>query len=99
MPATPARGRSRARSIVAGTIYAIFLLTVPFEHHDLICHLKTPQHCTACTSSLVSANPNTPTIANTFHLADAGGAFSFDVLADGFLLTVRSKGRSPPVAS
>ena len=82
--------------MVAIAIYALFLLTVPFEHHDLLCHLKTPQHCTACTSSLVSADPNTPFAAGALDMADAGGAISHYLLTDGFLLAARSTGRSPP---
>ena len=80
-------------------LYALFLVTAPFEHHDLLCHLKTPQHCTACTSSLVSAHPNAPATVGASDLADAGGAISFDVLTDGFLLTLPSTGRSPPRAA
>lgn len=77
-------------------IYALFLITAPFEHHDLICHFKTPTHCTACTSSLVSADPHTPVIIDASALADAGGAFAFADAVSGFLLAVRSTGRSPP---
>jgi hypothetical protein len=81
---------------VGVAIYALFLLTVPFEHHDLLCHLKTPKHCTACTSSLVSADQKAPVAAGALDLADAGGAISFHLLTNGSLLTVRSTGRSPP---
>jgi len=81
---------------VGVAIYAVFLLVAPFEHHDLLCHLKTPTHCTACTSSLVSADPHTPVVPGAADLADAGGAVAVDVITNGFLLTVRSTGRSPP---
>jgi cytochrome c oxidase subunit 3 len=43
--------RPLAQVFVGVAIYALFLLTTQFEHHDLLCHLKTPQHCTSCTSS------------------------------------------------
>ena len=91
-----ARRRSAVHAIVGVAIYAVFLLTAPFEHHDLLCHLKTPQHCSACTSSLVSADSGGATITGAFDLADAGGAFSCHRLTDGFLLSVHSTGRSPP---
>ena len=91
--------RARAHAVVGVAIYAVFLVTAPFEHHDLLCHLKTPTHCTACTSSLVSADPHTPVVAGASDLADVGGAFAAAVAASGFLLTVRSTGRSPPVVS
>jgi hypothetical protein len=91
--------RKRTHTVAGVAIYAIFLITAPFEHHDLLCHLKTPTHCTACTSSLVSADPHTPVIPGASDLADAGGAVAVDVLTSGFLLTVKSTGRSPPVRS
>ena len=80
-------------------IYALFLVTAPFEHHDLVCHLKTPTHCTACTSSLVSAAPHAPAVAGAADLADAGGAFALDSVAHGFQLATQSSGRSPPSAA
>jgi hypothetical protein len=38
-------------TIVGLALYAAVLISSPFEHHDLICHLKTPQHCMSCASS------------------------------------------------
>jgi hypothetical protein len=98
MLAPPERRRSNVHAVVGVAIYALFLVTAPFEHHDLVCHFKTPTHCTACTSSLVSADPNTPVVTGAADLTFAGGAFAVDVVADGYLLTVRSTGRSPPAA-
>ena len=70
-----ALGRRGRRSVmVAATLYAVFLLCAPFEHHDLSCELKTPQHCTACTSSVLSSNPDLPSVTGIWHLADAGSA-------------------------
>ena len=91
-------GDRRLRSLaLAGTIiYALFLVTVPFEHDDLISHLKNPQHCAACMSSPVGWAPDTPTILDAWSLADAGRAFTFHAIADSVLLPVRSTGRSPP---
>jgi hypothetical protein len=77
-------------------IYAIFLVASPFEHHDLSCELKTPQHCTACTSTQLSSDPQTLLDPGTWQLADAGRAISFIVPDQGTLLVVRSTGRSPP---
>jgi len=80
-------------------VYAIFLCAAPFEHHDLSCELKTPQHCTACTSSVLSASPDTPAVADAWQLVDAGRAVADDVRAESLLLSVRSTGRSPPAAA
>ena len=78
-------------------MYALFLILAPFEHHDVACHFKTPQHCTACASSLVGSDPDTPAILGAWHLSDAGRVVGTQFVADGILLSVRSTGRSPPV--
>src|SRR5262245_1178156 len=36
--------RWRRFAAVAVMIYAVFLVTAEFEHHDLACHFKTPFH-------------------------------------------------------
>jgi len=98
MRVRPERRRPQIHAVVGVAIYALFLVTAPFEHHDLLCHIKTPQHCTACIASLLSADPKTPAVVGTCHLADAGGAVPVHLLTDGILLAVRSTGRSPPAA-
>src|SRR5262245_27045484 len=99
MRAPEERRRSPRHTVLGVAIYTLFLVTAPFEHHDLVCHLKTPTHCTACTSSLVSADPHTPPVVGACDLAAAGGAGAVDVASSGFLLAVRSTGRpSPSVA-
>ena len=77
-------------------IYALFLLTTPFEHHDLVCHLKTPQHCMSCSASLLGSDPNTPAAVGTGQLNDLGSAIAFLPLAESTLVAVRLPGRSPP---
>src|SRR5262245_52543055 len=85
------------RAVAVGlACYAAFVLTASFEHHDLSCELKTPQHCIACTSSLLSANPTQPTVPGEWQLVDAGSAAPADVVVDSLVLAVRSSGRSPP---
>ncbi|HEY7292070.1 MAG TPA: hypothetical protein VH583_19700 [Vicinamibacterales bacterium] len=80
-------------------LYAIFLFASPFEHHDLSCELKTPQHCTACSASVLSAAPDDqPTLPDVLHLADAGSAASGDMRAESLLVAARTTGRSPPSA-
>jgi hypothetical protein len=90
---------SRARwSAVGLALYAAFLLTAPFLHHDLSCELKNPQHCTSCTSSVLGADPSPPSTPGAQHLADVGGATAEPNLVDDLLLGVRTTGRSPPAA-
>ena len=94
------KGRRRISgrlALVGMAIYALFLVASPFEHHDLSCELKTPQHCTSCTSTQLGSDTQVALAPGAAPLADAGCAASFVVLDEGTLLVVRSTGRSPPV--
>jgi hypothetical protein len=91
-------GRLRRFSVVALGLFAVFLATAELEHHDLICHLKTPQHCTACASSPLGPDPHSLTIAPPDVLGDAGRALCAPVSLSGTVLPARSSGRSPPAA-
>src|SRR5258706_16455400 len=85
------------RLVLVGVLFHFaFLVTASFEHHDIICHLKTPLHCTACASSPLSSDPHTPDIAYSANLADAGAPVAFLFMEKGTVLAVRSPGRSPP---
>jgi hypothetical protein len=98
---SPATFRRRLRWLawVGFALYVVFLCAAPFEHHDLSCELKTPQHCTACTSSVLSASPDTPAVPGQWNLIDVGSAVTLDARADSILLAVRTTGRSPPSAA
>lgn len=88
------------RPVLLGVIFhLLFLVTTPFEHHDLACHLKTPLHCTACASSPLGSDPHALQIPNTSQLADAGQAVAFFLVMKSAVLPVRSTGRSPPASS
>ena len=99
MVRTRVDGRWRRLTVAAVALYAVFLTTTPFEHHDLLCHLKTPQHCTSCTSSPLSVNPHTPDGLDSVRFSDAGCALEADTLSEGALLVTASPGRSPPLLS
>lgn len=90
--------RLRWLAFAAAAVYALVVCVAAFEHHDLDCELKTPQHCTACTVSVLSANPDTPAVAGAWHLVEAGRTVAADVRAESLLLADRSTGRSPPAA-
>jgi hypothetical protein len=77
-------------------LYVIFLVAAPFAHHDLVCHLKTPQHCTSCSASQLGSDPHALVLPARSELADAGAAFASHLLAEGVLLAISSTGRSPP---
>jgi hypothetical protein len=78
-------------------MYALVLVASSFEHHDLLCHLRNPQHCTACSATQLGSDPQTLTAPRTSDLADAGRAIAVHVIADSTLLVVSSTGRSPPL--
>jgi hypothetical protein len=98
---TGGRSVTRARLlIVAGlALYATVLIGSPFEHHDLVCHLKTPQHCTSCASSQLGSDVLPLVAPGASHLHDAGSAITFDLILANTLLVVRTTGRSPPRAA
>jgi hypothetical protein len=91
-----ARPSRRSTTLLAALVYALVVLAAAFEHHDLLCHLQHPQHCTACAATQLSPDPQALTVPSTSALADAGLALTTIVVAEGALLTVRSTGRSPP---
>src|SRR3977135_4089797 len=90
--------RHYRRLALAGlALYAIFLVGAPFEHHDLLCHLKTPQHCTSCASSQLGSDPGAPLSPPASQLVGAGSAVVVHLLAEDTLLSAGSTGRSPPL--
>jgi len=93
------RRSSRSNRLAFGgaAIYAVFLIVGPFAHHDVACHLKTPQHCSSCSASIVGSDPSAPTSIGACSLADAGRAGGEQLLAEDTLLPVQSTGRSPPL--
>jgi len=91
--------RARLLTVVGVALYATVLVGSPFEHHDLVCHLKTPQHCTSCASSQLGSDVLPLAAPGTSHLADAGSATTRDQIVESTLLAVRTTGRSPPHAA
>ena len=89
-------GGRRSVTIVATLIYLLVLAASAFEHHDFVCHLKTPQHCTACTASQLGADPPALAADAGSSSNDAGSAMALHADAIGALLTAPSTGRSPP---
>ena len=88
--------RWRRFAALAFALYAVFLVTAQFEHHDLACHLKTPQHCTSCNASPLGSAPKTALALTAFHLHDAGSAVAAYSLAESVVLPAARSGRSPP---
>jgi hypothetical protein len=89
-------GRTKRLALAGMAVYAIFLVVSPFEHHDLSCELKTPQHCTSCTSTQLGSDTQVALAPGAAQLADAGSASPVVLLDEGTVLAGRSTGRSPP---
>jgi hypothetical protein len=77
-------------------LHVLIVLTAPFEHHDLLCHLKTPTHCTACVSSPLAASPRPIEVVGAWSLHDAGSAVEGRPALHAVVLTTSSGERSPP---
>jgi hypothetical protein len=88
--------RPRLLNLGGMALYALVLLTAPFEHHDLVCHIKTPQHCMSCSASLLGSDPHTPAVIGADHLDDIGSATQVLPLPESTIFAARSSGRSPP---
>jgi hypothetical protein len=80
-------------------LYAAVVIVSSFQHHDLICHLKSPQHCNACTSNQPGTGAHSPSLGSAYGLTDAGRPHVAAPVGRRLLLTVRSSGRSPPADS
>src|SRR5262245_35696422 len=95
----PRGARLRQLALLGLMLHALFLVAADFEHHDIICHLKTPQHCTSCALSPLGAEARHTAAPGSWSLADAGRAIAFHVSSESVLLAVRTTGRSPPAAA
>ena len=91
------RGERLSRLALLGAVlHTLFLATVDFEHHDLLCHFKTPQHCTSCALSPPGSEPRTMAPPGACCLTDAGRIVALHIASDSVLLPVRTRDRSPP---
>ncbi len=89
--------RIRRFALLGVVLHTLLVAAAPFEHHNLICHLKAPQHCTSCTSSPVGSSAETHSTPGAAVLSDAGSAAASDPISESALLAAANSGRSPPV--
>ena len=69
----------------------------PLLHHDVICHLQSPTHCTTC---LIGSTAEGPSVANSSSgspLVAIGPAFEASNVLRDAALPGELSGRSPPV--
>jgi hypothetical protein len=90
--------RLRRLAFLGIVLHALFLAVADFEHHDLLCHFKTPQHCTSCALSPPGSEPRAAVAPDPCCHRDAGRALHVRFDSQGVLLSARTTGRSPPSA-
>ena len=85
------------RFVVAA--YVVALATLPFAHHDLVCHLKSSTHCNVCHVGTSTGDTGVQAGLGHADLADAGRATQSysSIVASSILLP--SSGRSPPAST
>ena len=88
----------RRSTLLGLVLHVAVLAAAPFEHHDLACHLKTPQHCSSCAFSPVGTSASAEPAPATGHLVDAGSAVSLRPVPIRIVDTPCITGRSPPPA-
>ena len=98
MPQRRRTARARLLTAVGLALYSAVIVALSFEHHDLVCHLKTPQHCTSCASSPLGSDPHALSMPGAARLADAGSAVVPEPTLEVAVLATRSTGRSPPAS-
>jgi hypothetical protein len=87
----------RRLTLLGIVLHAAVLAAAPFEHHDLVCHLKTPQHCSSCTLSPVGSGSVAEPAPAAGHLVEAGSAVSRQATQESAVFAPRTVGRSPPL--
>jgi hypothetical protein len=90
------RRRVRRIALWGAALHVLFLSAAPLEHHDLVCHLKTPQHCSTCAFSPVGSQLPAGASAGAALFADAGRAVTVYARAEGAVPAAPHSGRSPP---
>jgi hypothetical protein len=54
------------------TMYIVGAALLPLSHHDVVCHLKSPTHCTTCLTTMSGeAAPHVASL-DVWRLVDAG---------------------------
>jgi hypothetical protein len=81
------------------TIYIVGAALLPLSHHDVICHVKSPTHCTTCLTSVSGeATPHTASF-DVWALADAGCATMSERGALRSAHLSSPTGRAPPTSA
>jgi len=79
-------------------LYALVLIASPVFHHDLECHIKTPDHCQACAAHPVAPPAAIAAVFCGAVLPEAGDVTSLCDPGAPTLVRVEVPGRAPPSA-
>lgn len=77
-------------------IYIVALATLPFGHHDLVCHLKSSTHCGVCHVGTAGDDASQQPALGHADAADAGLAGDTFRSFAASSVVLPSSGRSPP---
>lgn len=99
MSASRQRGTSGWVLKLVASVYLAALAALPFAHHDIVCHLKSSTHCTACLVGTSADDPSAQPAVPQVRLADAGRTQVLTVNVTALCAPASSSGRSPPAVS
>ena len=80
--------------VIAAFILA--LAAAPFGHHDVVCHLKSTTHCTACTVGSAAEPVADQGVVTRLRLHDAGAALGLSAEAPASPALRHTSNRAPP---
>jgi hypothetical protein len=88
--------RHRLVAALGLALYALTLAVTPLAHHDVACHLKTPSHCDACTSTTLAPRAEAVCALSAPRLIDAGRVEGAEASAPAVRILLQNAGRAPP---
>ena len=77
-------------------VVVLALAAAPFGHHDLVCHLKSTTHCTACTVGSAAEPAADQGVVSRLWLHDAGAALVLNSEAPVSAPLRHTSKRAPP---
>jgi hypothetical protein len=84
----------------SSVLLAVFVAAAalsPLLHHDVVCHIQSPTHCTTCLSGCAAEGPSQPDSPSGSPLVAMGSVVVDPDLVRAAVLPGELAGRSPPV--
>jgi hypothetical protein len=78
-------------------VYVSAAALSPLQHHDVICHLQSPTHCTTCLIGSTAEGPSVVNSSPASPLVAIGSTFEGSNILRDAALPGELSGRSPPV--